>query len=476
MSKGLPYDSDAGRNFAAVITALMTGEAYRQSAVLAKEMGPFKYWSKNRESFLDVIAKHQTAFGGVESQDNSQKILLEADSAWQEAARLGERYGFRNAQVTVLAPTGTIGFLMDCDTTGIEPDIALVKYKWLSEGGMIKIVNRTVKQALENLGYNNQEVEKILAHIEETDTIETAAGLKAEDLPVFDCAFKAKNGKRFIHYLGHIRMMAAVQPFLSGAISKTVNLPKEAAEEDIERAYMYAWEQKLKAIAVYRDGSKRTQPLTTDNADKKSVKDDKTDKIKNQIEPKPIRRRLADERQAITHKFSVAGHEGYLTIGLYEDGDPGEIFINMSKTGSVISGLMDSFAISISIALQYGVPLKDLVRKFAFSRFEPSGFTNNPKIQMARSIVDYVFRYLGFKFLSSEEQFLLGLSTNSSPDTTANGWENDSATAKQINKTDLNNTFTIQADAPPCQTCGSIMVRNGSCYKCLNCGATSGCS
>ncbi|MGC8834349.1 MAG: vitamin B12-dependent ribonucleotide reductase, partial [Armatimonadota bacterium] len=453
MARGLPYDSDEGRAYAAAVTALMTGAAYRHSARMAKVKGPFNGFAVNREPMLRVIERHRSYLDRIDASLVPEDLLRSAREAWDEALALGQKYGYRNAQVTLLAPTGTIGFMMDCDTTGIEPDIALVKYKKLVGGGVLKIVNQTVPEALARLGYSSSEISKIVEYIDANDTIEGAPGLKEEHLPVFDCAFRPPNGTRSIHYMGHLRMMAAVQPFLSGAISKTVNMPNDATPEDIMDVFMTAWRLGLKAVAVYRDGCKRTQPLTTGRQEKQAS------------EAKPVRRRLPDERKAITHKFSVAGHEGYITVGMYEDGSPGEIFIVMSKEGSVISGLMDSFATAISLALQYGVPLSVLVKKFSHVRFEPAGFTNNKDIPIAKSVIDYIFRWLALKFLPPEEQ---PAATQDVPVM--------STKARMSTEDQEHQVFLLQADAPPCPECGSIMVRNGSCYKCTNCGATSGCS
>ncbi len=456
MARGLPYDSDAGRAYAAAITALMSGQAYKQSAIIAKSKGPFAGFSFNREPMLRVIKMHGVEADHISDRYVPSDLLTAARKVWDDAYAIGKEHGFRNSQVTVLAPTGTIGFMMDCDTTGIEPDIALVKYKKLVGGGFMKIINNTVPEALHKLNYDEEQIEHILAYIQKNDTIEGAPHFKEEHLPIFDCAFKPAKGKRSIQYQGHIQMMAAVQPFISGAISKTVNMPNDATIEDIQNAYIEAWRLGLKAIAIYRDGSKRTQPLNT-SVDGKGIK-------KQQV----VRRRLPDERQAITHKFSVAGHEGYFTVGLYEDGQPGEIFITMSKEGSTISGLMDAFATSISMALQYGVPLKVLTDKFTHMRFEPSGFTNNKDIPMAKSILDYIFRWLSKKFIPNPD-----ISINISPEVESivdfsNESLNTAAKEAEVYKT--------QSDSPPCHECGSIMVRSGSCYKCMNCGATSGCS
>lgn len=467
MARGLPYDSDAGRAYAAAITAIMTGEAYAQSAITARDCGgAFPGYAKNREPMLEVIRMHRAHVDKIEAKETVPTDLLRAATeCWDSALSLGEQYGYRNAQVTVLAPTGTIAFMMDCDTTGVEPDIALVKYKTLVGGGIMKIVNRTVPEALQRLGYSQEQTEDIMDYIERTDTIEGAPHLKPEHLPVFDCAFKPANGQRSIHYMGHIRMMGAVQPFLSGAISKTVNMPNEATGEDIMEAYVEAWKLGVKAIAIYRDGSKRTQPLST----KKTSEQLEKQPVQ---EARPVRRKLPDERESITHKFSVGGHEGYITVGLYPDGKPGEIFITMSKEGSVVSGLMDSFATAISLALQYGVPLETLVNKFAHMRFEPSGVTNNPQIRFAKSIMDYIFRWLALKFLPPEEQPANEVASIENHTNLSQPVVEQASSVKHAEQL----VFQLQADAPPCPDCGSIMVRNGACYKCLNCGTTSGCS
>ncbi|QDE82607.1 vitamin B12-dependent ribonucleotide reductase [Myxococcus xanthus] len=480
MASGLPYDSPAGRNYAGAITSLMCGEAYAMSARLAEKQGPFAGYAKNAEPMLGVIRKHRKAAYHIAPEGVSQGLFAAQKDAWDRALALGEEHGFRNSQVTVLAPTGTIGFMMDCDTTGIEPDIALIKYKKLVGGGMLKIVNQTVPLALEKLGYPQTQSQDIISYLDKQDTIEGAPHLKPEHLPVFDCAFKPAQGERSIHWMGHIQMMEACQPFLSGAISKTVNMPSDATVEDIEKAYLEAWKRGLKAIAVYRDGCKRTQPL---NTSKETVKDTRAAKSTVapepapavQPEPRAVRRRLPDERRSITHKFSIGGHEGYLTVGMYEDGLPGELFIVMAKEGSVVSGLMDSFATSVSLALQYGVPLKVLVDKLSHTRFEPSGFTGNPDIPIAKSITDYIFRWLELKFLPSEEEDAVldrvdvQPKREALPAQTASVQRSDSNSSKR-------STWLNQADAPPCHTCGAIMVRSGACYKCGNCGATSGCS
>jgi ribonucleoside-diphosphate reductase alpha chain len=474
MYYGRPYDSEEGRSLAAVITSLMTGQAYLSSAILSSCVGPFSEFEKNRKPMLRVLKKHQQALKGVK-QDRLPKFLFrEADEVWTDALETGTRYGFRNAQVSVLAPTGTIGFMMDCDTTGIEPDIALVKYKKLSGGGMIKLVNNTVAPALKRLAYNQDQIDDILKYIQLKDTIEGAPHLQATHLPVFDCAFKPVNGTRFIHHMGHVKMMAAVQPFLSGAISKTVNMPKESKPDDIFDTYVQAWKLGLKSIAIYRDGSKRTQPLNMgEEKEKKAVK-----KIF-----KGHRERLPDERRAWTHKFSIAGHDGYITVGEYEDGRPGEIFLVMAKEGSFVSGLMDSFSTAISIGLQYGVPLRVFVDKFSHTRFEPDGFTNNPEIPIAKSVSDYIFRWLEKRYMQPDSQSRTSESktkttkdANASSEPTTDPPTNGNGGNTGANQLIEQSVINTQEDAPPCHSCGAIMVRNGSCYKCLNCGETSGCS
>ena len=470
MYYGLPYDSDQGRAMAATVTALMTGQAYLSSAILASAVGPFEEFEKNKEPMLGVMRKHRQALNGIENDYVPEEVFKEAREVWNDAIEFGEKYGYRNSQVTVLAPTGTIGFMMDCDTTGIEPDLALVKFKGMVGGGFIKLVNNTVAPALRRLGYNDDEISEILEYVDQFDTIEGAPKLKEEHLSVFDCAFKPQNGSRFIHHMGHVRMMAAVQPFLSGAISKTVNMPKEATPEDVADTYMQAWKMGIKAIAIYRDGSKKTQPMSTTKA-----KEGKADDLGEDVTPqgtRGIRRRLPDERRAITHKFEIGGHEGYITVGEYDDHTPGEIFITMAKEGSVVSGLMDCFATSISIGLQSGVPLETYVRKFTHTRFEPYGYTNNPKIRMAKSIADYIFRWLELKYLDENSQ------TEEEVKTTEMTFVEKQNLAQQLQQQNIvsKTTFEGHEDAPPCPSCGAIMVRNGSCYKCLNCGDTSGCS
>ena len=639
MAFGLPYDSAAGRDLAAALTAIMCGQAYLQSAVIAANCPPIPSATPltasverqggacpgfyvNREPFLDVIRMHRAEVNNIgKSRQTSEPFnvpqldaLIDASrESWDTALIFGEKYGYRNSQVTVLAPTGTIGFMMDCDTTGIEPDLALVKYKKLVGGGMIKIVNQTVPSALFKLGYDNDEVNAIVSYIDATGTIEGAPGIKPEHLSVFDCSFKPAKGTRSINYMGHIKMMAATQPFLSGAISKTVNLPHEASVEDVAEAYAESWRQGIKAVAIYRDGSKGTQPLNTSMDDKKkepsaldaaagrvlahlsaghaaSEADVKAleAKIGEKLEitakqviaasaafqraldeiakaaavptlkaspamsaapapvkdpmqdpngpPRAVRHRLPEERASITHKFGIAGHEGYITVGLYPTGQPGEIFIKMAKEGSTVSGLMDAFATSISLALQHGVPLKVLCEKFAHTRFEPSGWTGNEQIGYAKSLMDYIFRWLHLRFLSGTQLSLFAGFAPQAPQlpaspsiladpeleeqspssqnhlarlaeevakrlnqvnnqTSAPGggiapepqaWE-PTASAAPTHGPELKDRGIYHAseamremyemgDAPSCSTCGAIMVRNGSCYRCMSCGSTSGCS
>ena len=542
MAAGLPYDSDAGRDYAACVTAILCGEAYLQSSRIAELCEPLSpitdtvqtrlgvtksenmpgaacpgYYI-NREPFLDVIRMHRasvnnigSARGGtgaspVHAERSSAQLseLIEASKqCWDEALSNGEKHGYRNSQVTVLAPTGTIGFFMDCDTTGIEPDLALIKYKKLVGGGMIKIVNNTVPAALFKLGYTHEQTGAIVSYIDATGTIEGAPHVKDEHLPVFDCSFKPAKGTRSIHYMGHLQMMAAAQPFISGAISKTVNLPNAATVEDISEAYLQAWKLGLKAVAVYRDGCKQSQPLsaagtkTAQSGAQGSAgvppatpEDDNPD-----APPRAVRHKLKEERMAVTHKFNIGGHEGYITVGLYPGGEPGEIFITMAKEGSTVSGLMDSFALAVSIALQHGVPLKLYCEKFAHTRFEPSGWSNNPDIGYAKSIMDYIFRWLQQRFLTGQQQFLFEnlrpkpLSDGgraSSPASAGIGDLNGSTGSLTPETRDLRPSSVHAADAlanmidlgdaPSCHVCGSIMVRNGSCYKCMNCGSTSGCS
>jgi ribonucleoside-diphosphate reductase alpha chain len=474
MDRGLPYDSDGGRAYAAAVTALMHGEAYAQSARLASAMGPFAGYQKNAQPMLRVIDKHRQAAHDIDPSLVPKDLLRSALAVWDEAYALGVQHGYRNSQVTVLAPTGTIGFMMDCDTTGIEPDIALVKYKKLVGGGVMKIVNQSVPGVLKKLGYSGGQIEDIVRYVDEKEMIEGAPHLKDEHLAIFDCAFPPRDGKRSIQYMGHIKMMSAVQPFLSGAISKTVNMPSDATPEEISNAYLESWRRGLKAVAVYRDGCKRSQPLSTSKDESREAPAAAAPTV---VEMRPPRRKLADERRSITHKFSIAGHEGYITVGMYEDGKPGEIFLVMAKEGSTISGLMDAFATSISMSLQYGVPLETLVEKFSHVRFEPSGFTKNPEIPYAKSITDYIFRWLASKFLSQESQAAMGVQT------VENGVRTQSASKPAPASNPGSGpaagpaaAFRGQADAPSCHYCGSIMTRNGACYRCSNCGSTSGCS
>jgi ribonucleoside-diphosphate reductase alpha chain len=550
MSYGLPYDSDEGRALAGAITAIMTGHAYEQSAEIAGVIGPFKGYQDARcahvskplaednvESMLGVIQAHRDAVEAIQASEEFNYLKTEARQCWDGALASGRKAGYRNAQVTVLAPTGTIAFLMDCDTTGVEPDIALVKYKLLAGGGMLKIVNRTVPQGLRRLGYTAQEIEKVVAHIEKFDTIEDVqengqpvrSGLKPEHLPVFDCAFKPYRGVRSIQYLAHLKMMGAAQPFISGAISKTVNMPNESTVDDIRDAYVQAWKMGLKCVAIYRDGSKRSQPLNTKRTNEGGGKtaaaapataeaselQSRVDELEREVDRlrelagQPLRRRLSDTRTALTHKFDIAGHEGYLTVGLFENGLPGELFITMAKEGSTIGGLMDGIGTLTSLALQYGVPLDALVRKFAHVRFEPSGFTKNPDIRNAASIIDYVFRWMAIQFIpgyreasspnrNQPELAIPGLHEAEKKKINrpvpelqlaedsevldvidaenGNGHRRRGATAERKLKSLSDTIAHFQSDAPTCPSCGHMAVRNGACYKCLNCGESLGCS
>ena len=550
MSYGLGYDSDEARALAGSITAIMTGEAYSQSARIAKAIGPFSGYhdakiagfpnptaADNVQSMLEVIRFHREACDRIQAGTEFDVLKAEAIDAWDAALKLGKSSGFRNAQVTVLAPTGTIGFLMDCDTTGIEPDIALVKYKLLAGGGMLKIVNQTVRPALKKLGYAEPEIEKILAHINEHDTIEDVvvpetnqtieSGLKPEHLPVFDCAFKPFKGKRSLHYLGHLRMMAACQAFLSGAISKTVNMPNEATIEEIMNTYIEGWRLGLKAIAIYRDGSKRSAPLNT-----KKTKDmgtaevsegvlEETRQLQSRIAElekevvtlqQPSRQRMPDTRVSLTHKFEIAGHEGYITVGLYESGQPGELFIQMAKEGSTIGGLMDTVATLTSLALQYGVPLESLVKKFAYQRFEPSGFTKNPDIRNATSITDYVFRWLGCQFIKGYKEAISpnrtqpDLPMREITDIEKKAVNRPVAELPRTAEREIIDVITNRANSEglpvparnghayshaervrealgnmymdvTCTHCGSSkVIRAGACGVCTECGTSQGCS
>jgi ribonucleoside-diphosphate reductase alpha chain len=467
MSMGVPYDSDQGRDFAGAITAVMCGQSYLTSSRIAEATGPFAGYAANEQPFLEVIRMHRDSVNRINRHYIPAALFEGAKQCWDGAYESGKLHGFRNAQVTVIAPTGTIGFMMDCDTTGIEPDLALIKYKKLVGGGVIKIVNNTVPAALIKLGYSPEQVEKIVSHIDSTGTIEGAPELKPEHLAVFDCSFRPQNGVRSIHYMGHVRMMAAVQPFISGAISKTINMPEEATVDEIMTAYTESWKLGIKAVAIYRDNSKRVQPLSSGSGKgEKKATTAQAAAVAAPVEKvvyRPVRRKLPDERRSITHKFSIGGHEGYITAGMYDDGMPGEIFVTMAKEGSTISGLMDAFATAISFNLQYGVPLKFLVDKFAHLRFEPSGWTGNQQIPYAKSIMDYIFRWLGTKFLGPEYAV-----TEAGETTTLRQTEPDPQQELPFSP--------VVADAPLCAECGSMMTRNGSCYKCGNCGGTSGCS
>jgi ribonucleoside-diphosphate reductase alpha chain len=545
MSLALAYESDQARAISSSISAIMTGSAYLASSEMASLKGPFDEFEKNRDAMLKVINMHRQHACDIPEAHCPDYLRNAAKDVWDQAFDAGSKTGFRNAQTTVIAPTGTIGFMMDCDTTGIEPDIALVKYKLLAGGGMLKIVNKTVPMALEKLGYSADDVKSICDHIDENETIEDAAKLNQSHLPVFDCAFRPRNGKRCIHYLAHLKMMAAVQPFVSGAISKTINMPKESTTEDITAAYMEGWKLGLKAVAIYRDGSKKLQPVST-----KKHKDGKAQaKVEAAAPARPFRRRLPDTRHSITHKFSVTGHEGYLTVGLYEDGQPGELFITMAKEGSTVGGLMDVIGTCTSMALQYGVPLITLVDKFRHARFEPSGMTSNRDIPFAKSLIDYIFCWLGCQFIPGyAEKNTPNRAAAATPEskniTTARevvektkdlakkiaeakaevkikpdvviSKKTESKTtkkpAKQISLSlaerisnpadrvsalvgsivgdesgDLQSEARIMQqfsaqfahfpdDAPACDICGSITVRNGTCYKCFNCGNSMGCS
>ena len=520
MAAGLPYDSDAGRDYAACVTAIMCGEAYLQSSRIAEQCEPLTPateptkkslaetnlgsnvmpggacpgWYINREPFLDVIRMHRASVNGINKTNVPTALYESSKQCWDEALAHGEKHGYRNSQVTVLAPTGTIGFMMDCDTTGIEPDLALVKYKKLVGGGMIKIVNNTVPTALFKLGYTHEQTDAIVSYIDATGTIEGAPHIKDDDLAVFDCSFKPAKGTRSIHYTGHLRMMAAAQPFISGAISKTVNLPENASIEDISDAYLQAWKLGLKAVAIYRDGCKKSQPLSaagtkTASAEKSSAAQIVIEEENLNAPPRAVRHKLQEERMSVTHKFKVGDHEGYITVGLYPNGEPGELFVTMAKEGSTVSGLMDSFALAVSIALQHGVPLKLFCEKFAHTRFEPSGWSGNPDIGYAKSIMDYIFRWLQLRFLTGQQQMLFEnlrpkLTLGSQPeigDLNGSGSSrpttNDQRpTTGSVHAADALSSIVDLGDAPTCSFCGSIMTRNGSCYRCMSCGSTSGCS
>jgi ribonucleoside-diphosphate reductase alpha chain len=508
MSNGMPYDSDSGRETAAAITALMTGRAYRRSAEVAAALGPYERYAENRDAHNEVMRMHRDASYVIPEQDSTDpELVAAARRSWEDAVELGERHGYRNAQASVLAPTGTISFLMDCDTTGVEPDFSLVKFKELVGGGQMTIVNRTVPLALQTLGYSLQQVEQIEAYLAEHGTIVGAPGLADAHLEVFDVAV----GERAISHMGHIKMMGAVQPFISGAISKTVNLPQEATVEDIADAYTQAWRLGIKALAIYRDGSKTAQALRTDAQQGVEAPAD-IDALLEQVrtearaEVGPQRRRMPRERQSITHKFSIAGHEGYITAGMYEDGSVGEIFLtDIGKEGSTLRGMMNSFATAISIALQYGVPLETLVQKFSYMRFEPEGITQNPEIPFAKSMPDYIMRWLASRFLDVDAQEELGILTPavrarqaaqdaaqsvSSSDTAGPRAEsaeeqpqaaggNGSSSAPAASFTDSPPVVPARLQGldlgPACSQCGGMMQRTGSCYTCSSCGANTGC-
>jgi ribonucleoside-diphosphate reductase alpha chain len=533
MAAGLPYDSDAGRDYAACVTAIMCGEAYLQSSRIAEQCEPLTPateptkknlaetnlgarvgagdspaqmpggacpgWYINREPFLDVIRMHRASVNNINKNNVPTSLYESSKQCWDEALAHGEKHGYRNSQVTVLAPTGTIGFMMDCDTTGVEPDLALIKYKKLVGGGMIKIVNNTVPTALFKLGYDHDQANAIVSYIDATGTIEGAPHIKDEHLAVFDCSFKPSKGTRSIAYMGHLRMMAATQPFISGAISKTVNLPENATVEDIMEAYLQAWKLGLKAVAVYRDGCKKSQPLSA--AGTKTANSSKEDSRAGvpapheeenlNAPPRAVRHKLQEERASITHKFKVGDHEGYITVGLYPNGEPGELFITMAKEGSTVSGLVDSFALAVSIALQHGVQLRLLCEKFAHTRFEPSGWSGNPEIGYAKSIMDYIFRWLQMRFLTGQQQMLFeNLRLRPAGTLSVEGMGSQDAAsgirrpetgnrepgAGSVHAADALAGIIDLGDAPSCSFCGSIMTRNGSCYRCGSCGSTSGCS
>ena len=530
MSYGLPYDSDEARSLTGAITAIMTGEAYAQSARMAQIKGPFKGYKDARcagvektaakdnvEPMQQVVAQHRQEVEKIQRYPKFEYLLATSRECWDEAIALGKKHGYRNAQVTVLAPTGTISFFMDSDTTGIEPDIALVKYKILAGGGNLKIVNQTVPEALTGLGYKGDEIRRIIDHVEAYDTIEdvaltaddaivkssarqkgdvAASGLKPEHLPVFDCAFKAARGTRSLHYTAHLKVMSAAQPFISGAISKTVNVPNNCTADEIRNVYIEAWRMGLKCVAIYRDGSKMSQPLNTAKQATEEAETLKQTVAKLQTEidslraliGQPVRRRMADTRTSITHKFDIAGHEGYFTVGLYDDGTPGEMFITMSKEGSTIGGLMDTIATLTSVSLQYGVPLQDLVRKFANQRFEPSGYTKNPQIRLATSLVDYIFRWMGINFIPGYGDNAKGNGDGTPAGHTIKPLHAEQTAVRAVAPLSATvpagagvsaiseSVAHFQMDAPFCCECGTRLVRSGSCFRCPNCGTSLGCS
>jgi ribonucleoside-diphosphate reductase alpha chain len=526
MAAGHPYDSDAGRDYAACVTAIMCGEAYLQSSRIAATCEPLAPateitkknlsetnlgsnvmpggacpgWYINREPFLDVIRMHRASVNSINKTNVPAALYESSKACWDEALAHGEKHGYRNSQVTVLAPTGTIGFMMDCDTTGIEPDLALVKYKKLVGGGMIKIVNNTVPTALFKLGYDHDQADAIVSYIDATGTIEGAPHINDDHLAVFDCSFKPAKGTRSIAYMGHLKMMAAAQPFISGAISKTVNLPNNASIEDIMETYLQAWKLGIKAVAIYRDGCKQSQPLSAAGSKTASSEKSSVSSVVEEADlnapPRSVRHKLQEERASITHKFKVGDHEGYITVGLYPNGEPGELFVKMAKEGSTVSGLMDSFALAVSLALQYGVPLKTFCEKFAHTRFEPSGWSGNPDIGYAKSIMDYIFRWLQLRFLTGQQQMLFenlrprlangSSDASSAPEgvssqNAASGFRRPEAGTREpgagsVHAADALSSIVDLGDAPSCSFCGSIMTRNGSCYRCMSCGSTSGCS
>ncbi|MGC1617278.1 MAG: vitamin B12-dependent ribonucleotide reductase [Candidatus Acidiferrum sp.] len=482
MSLALPYDSDEGRDMAGAITALMCGEAYAQSSRIAENMGAFPGYEVNREPMLDVIRMHRDAMRGIQPENVQTELFLAAQESWDNALHHGEKFGYKNSQVTVLAPTGTIGFMMDCDTTGIEPDLALVKHKKLVGGGLIKIVNNTVPQALMRLHYSPEQTSEIVSYIDKQGKIEGAPYLRAEDLPVFDCSLAPLGGGRSITWTGHVKMMAAAQPFLSGAISKTINMPEESTVEAISNAYIESWNLGLKSVAIYRDNSKRSQPLNAGGGkeEKKAEPAAATgmEPMQRELFARAVREKMPVERASVTHKFSVGVNEGYITVGMYPDGRPGEIFIKMSKEGSTLSGVMDGLALTVSLGLQYGVPLKVFVDKLVNTRFEPSGITANPNIRFVSSVLDYLARWLGGRFISSDYLKLNG-------DAAAAQGAATVLTPAPMAQADLapmaaSNSSSKLRDAhegaPTCSECGMLMVPNGACYKCENCGSTSGCS
>jgi ribonucleoside-diphosphate reductase alpha chain len=498
MTMGIPYDSDAGRGICGALTALLNGQGYLTSSEMAANVGPFAGYRENEQPMLRVMEMHEAAVNRIDPACPAY-LRDAAGNVWAECVASGRRHGYRNAQATVLAPTGTIAFMMDCDTTGIEPDIALVKYKQLAGGGMLKIVNRTVPEALKTLGYTQPQIDAIVAYIDKHDTIEGAPDLKTAHLPVFDCAFKPQNGQRTIAWRAHVGMMAAAQPFLSGAISKTVNMPEESTALDIENAYIEGWKLGLKALAIYRDGSKSSQPLATTKEGDRKKKEDEGESataaptaVAALPAAVPFRRHLPATRHSLTHKFSVGGHEGYVTVGLFDDGQPGELFITMAKEGSTIGGLMDTIGTLTSMALQYGVPLSALVTKFAHMRFEPSGWTGNPDIPNAKSVPDYIFRWLGIQFIPGfrEENTPNRNGNQHAIEPGPNGANGEEASNGRMSHAAVGAVAQLaegphirslqfakfQADAPACDNCGAITVRNGNCYLCHNCGNSMGCS